>query len=62
MNVNHRLPVSGMAPSAPKPCAKFKRMPLSPKFIEHLPNCDACKAVVVYLSNRNSICFYKNRN
>ncbi len=47
-----------MAPSAPKPCARFKRMPLSPKFIEHLPKVDACKAAVAYLRRESDSVYF----
>jgi hypothetical protein len=39
-----------MATTMPKPCERYsKRMPLNEKFVEHLPNCAECKAVLAYL-------------
>ena len=33
----------------PKPCKRFsKRIPLNAKFVAHLPDCEACKAVVIF--------------
>ncbi len=49
-------------PFRPKRCKRFsKRIPLSEKSLKHLPDCDACKAVICICSgSRNSTCFDAN--
>jgi hypothetical protein len=53
-----------MAASAPKPCKRFKRMPLNKKFLQHIPGCDDCKAVVAYLCRESELDMFqwKHRN
>jgi hypothetical protein len=59
-----RMIDSAMAPAVPKPCARFNRMPLSPKFIEHLPKCDTCVAAIAYLCRESELdlFLYRSRN
>ena len=33
----------------PQPCARFKRMRMTPAFLRHFPRCEKCKAVVSWL-------------
>ena len=39
----------------PKPCKQYAKMILNPKFLAHLPDCRACKSVVVNLSRESEL-------
>jgi hypothetical protein len=50
-----------MATAAPKPCKRFKRMPLNDKFLKHLLGCDDCKAVVAYLCRESELYIFRSK-
>lgn len=41
-----------------RPCKRYKHMRLTPRFEEHLPKCDACKAVIAYLDRELQVFLY----
>jgi hypothetical protein len=48
--------------SEPKPCKRYsKRIPLNGKFLAHLPGCDACRRLVLYLRDESDKLRRKNR-
>jgi hypothetical protein len=57
--------LGGMHKATPKPCKRFsKRIPVNDKFIAHLPECEACRAVVEYLvrESERDLFLKKSRN
>jgi hypothetical protein len=53
-----------MANSEPQPCKRFKRMRITKAFLQHLPKCSACQAVIVHLNRESNILvwMHKHRN
>jgi hypothetical protein len=49
-------PLSGTEDRArPKPCKRYAKMLLSPKFLAHLPACRACKRVLTNLHRESEL-------
>ena len=52
-----------MATTEPKPCKRYsKRAPWNAKFLAHLPHCDACKAVMLYLRRQSQMDLFRRRH
>jgi hypothetical protein len=58
-----RVRLAAVITAEPKPCARFsKRIPLNEKFLAHLPNCAACKAVILHLERRSQLDLFRHKH